>query len=377
MLAISYLEVWFEPISNDEVRDTFHSQRHQINANSLRDLINKDQYYTYGGHKNHFENIPHLPVFVKDIDENGDPVFVILKYRICVRDFRPIFHNTSSQWTPSAILYKEGRAMDSEARKRYSKADKFRMLPRIDGTEKYHYHNNGDMRLLDWSMRQVFGLDGTYSTVRETYTDYGNDTELQRPWGPDGAQLNSSRYHRLYKYSYDDAANRRTSYRTFSDSNLFVSMNTRPEVFAKKYGDKEYRFSYAIPLEMHILTFLPNWNPLGAIDAESLNLNPEQLAGKGDTIDSPLEGYHADGFFYRTPVQLFAQETGDAADTGKDPKWVKCSDGSVNQFAASGHKIFLPKISGVNEGNSIRTRYPIYPVRQENDIFKRMEYDIT
>ena len=151
-------------------------------------------------------------------------------------------------------------------------------------------------------------------------------------------------------------------------------MNTRPEVFAKKYGDKEYRFSYAIPLELHILTFLPNWNPLGAVNAESLGLTPAQLKGKG-AQDNPLDGFHVNEFFYRTPVELFENETGDAADTGSFPKWVKCADGSVNKFAASGHKIHLPKIPGVNDGNRIRTRYPIYPVREENDIFKRREYD--
>ncbi len=372
--AVSYLEAWFEPISGDEIRDTFFSERHQINTNSLRDLINKDQYYTYGGHKNQFENIPHLPVFVKDIDENGDPVFVILKYRICTKDFRRVFH-APSPWPVSSVLFKEDRNLDEVGRNLPRSHEKYRIRPALNYSSKYRYDNNY-MTLTDWIMRTTFGLDGEGSTVHEEYTDYNNDTVLERPFGAEGVRLNSSRYHRLYKYSDSDAANRRTSYRTFSDSNLFVSMNTRPEVFAKKYGDKEYRFSYAIPLELHVLTFLPNWNPLGAINAQAEGIEMSELQGKGDSQDNPLDGYHKNHFFYRTPVELFQNETGDVADTGNDPKWVKCQDGTVNQFAASGHKIFLPEIQGVNNGESIRTRYPVYPVRQENDIFKRIEFNL-
>ena len=94
-----------------------------------------------------------------------------------------------------------------------------------------------------------------------------------------------------------------------------------------------YGFSYAIPLELFIDSFLDNFNPYNALDADKLGLKRNDYYEKGyGTQAKPLPGYFASGLYYHTPLDFYAGtlNDGDAADTGTAALWVKCKDAQLS-----------------------------------------------
>lgn len=352
-IILTYIECWWEVLGNNTISDPFGSPRHQLDANLIEELIARDQYFSYGGHKNTLENIAHFPIAIKDIDDNGNPVYCIFKYRpVCVQIGNLVDYPLSSIINNEVDYLSDKRKSDWEGAKRYS-------------IENLSYSNQNPTKL-DELMNKAYGLNGVGSNLEESYNQYGQSISLY-DHGTDEL-LNAARYNRFYRLGNPDASGRSKSRRGFHDPMLFVAKTTRPEVFTRKYDSNEYAFSFAVPFEIHVQTFLDSWNPHNVP-----KLDLDDITGSGNTESNPLNGYSDSYYYYHTPSDLFSSVPDpDPADTSTTSKWVVCGDSQVRLHSASGNWIRIPLIPGVAE--RVRTRYPVYPVyREGNDIFEQFE----
>jgi len=192
---------------------------------------------------------------------------------------------------------------------------------------------------------------------------------------------NTARYHRFYKSNQVDQVNQNIRLRSYHDANLYYAETTHHEVAsAEVAGEGEAkRWTYAIPLEMIVLTPLSTWNPYNLLyhDANTDSAGYEAVnAGNrngGLGTDTAYDGIR-DDLFFQTPAEFF--ETGEFSPSSDDTTpdgviGVLDQSDNVQRVVASGIRTFLPSISGV--GN-IRTRYPIAPLHIEgNQIYMETE----
>jgi hypothetical protein len=136
--------------------------------------------------------------------------------------------------------------------------------------------------------------------------------------------LDAKFYNRRFTMSGFDASGRDHATRGFNDPNLYVSLNTQnfctPNEFVQKDGSiKQYRYSYAIPLELIITTPLESWNPLKIPSKQTAILTAEAGSQVGPQTDPPRSGYNDSQFFHLTPSQFYDGESQapflDPADT--------------------------------------------------------------
>ncbi len=349
--VLSYIECWWEVLKGPEFEDPFSSPRHKINADTIRDLVARDQYYSYGGHKNRYEDQAHLPIAIKDVDENGNPVFAIFKYRCMAKEIGSLVQypiNDIIEKVDDYVTKARGRDHD------LSRAQRFRLKRR-------GYASFQGSGYIGNFMHSIYGLDGEGSSLTENYISRdGEDTLIY----PNGNPLNAARYNDFYQIEYPDASGRNKARRGFHDPMLFVAKTTRPEVFTRNYDNYSYAFSYAIPFEMHVQTFLDEWNPYEVPEVAYKDISK---SGKtGDSIDSPFPGFNDTRFYYHTPANLFTDVIDpDPADTSSRSKYVMCGDGQARTHVASGIWTFLPGMPGVQK--RVRLRYPVYPVYWEGN----------
>lgn len=191
---------------------------------------------------------------------------------------------------------------------------------------------------------KVPGMDGEGAILRESYSEYGLNDELE---DVSGGQLNAAYYNRTYRFAEKDASGRQTAHRGFNDPTLFVAKTTHTDVVGG--------FSWMIPLELLLRSPRENWNPLGFPSADFQSLKTEEGAGSGSVSDNPYSGIHEQHFNFGTPASLFSSEHGDSdsADTALRA-WVKNSVGVNHNAYAKGIWVFTP--------DGRRTRFPAYSV---------------
>lgn len=148
-------------------------------------------------------------------------------------------------------------------------------------------------------------------------------------------KLKADRYHRWYEVAEKDAMGISVRHRGFADENLFMAVNTQPNVTGmdlKKCKGKgkwekctfmNQKWSYAVPLEIIYMTPLSKWNPHDIEykgDAKSVLGKTVDEGRDGElTADKAYSGTNSKKF-YQTPVEFFSgEEVGaGAADTTRN-----------------------------------------------------------
>lgn len=339
---LTALEVWIEPYSSS-ISDTFHSERHALQTNTMTDALRLLLHYSASGLKDRFENQSVEMPIVAWIDASGDPKMGILRYRmVCTSleslgDIRPMLEQHED------VVFNVGWGRDSG---RYTVTE---------GT--------GSPGALDTMMGMLPGLDGAGASIIERHSRYGQ-TESIRTWTDKNVPLNAAYYNRFAQAMGDDAANMHHFIRGDYDPYLFVASNTRAEVIDMAFGGNPHRWSWAIPMEIVIRTPLESWNPHGVpVSAE----NKGYGLGYGTSASNPIPGLNPTvGMYFKTPAELYdGASHAESADTATGEYWVTCGDGAARKMRASGIWITTPPFK---EGiGGITLRYPIHPEHQEGD----------
>ena len=329
---LSYVEFWFEKYTST-VSDTFDSFRHQQYAPTVDAALREALKFNYGGYKDPTENLSFETPVVRAIDPEGNPILARLRYRIAAIELNQLGDLRS---------YIEPYEDWATVKRRAAQPNRYRIRDSVGSPGK-----------MDELMQLIPGLDGEGATLSEKYGtvtlgDYS-----------DSSQLNAAYYTR-FAAGQVDASNRSGFKRGFNDPTLFVAMTTRPEVAPVKTDGGEYRFSYAIPLELILRTPLEKWNPYNAPEKTK-----STLIGNG-LQSFPYNGWAPDLRNFHTPSDFFGEilslSQTDQADSGTSAAYITTPTGVV-QMRASGIYINLPNIPSVP--NPIRIRYPIYPVYHE------------
>lgn len=333
--TMSAIECWFEPFS-DRVYDAFHSDRHQQEVISVGAALRSLLRFSGGGSRNMTENVSMEMPLCRWVDQKGKAVIGILKHRmVCVDvsslgDLRPYIDSVSDPIRANA-----GQTSN-------------RFLIREE---------NNKPGKLDEMMGLLVGLDGFGANIKEKYSAGGSNSYIVHEYHTD-AELNAAYYTRFVRSADEDASNRIKFKRGFNDPYLFVASNTRKEVLNTALDGVDYRFSYAIPMELILRTPLERWNPYGfnTVDYQS-------ITGKG-TKNEPFNANSTNKYWFRTPEPFFSGKSfADVADTVGDGVWVKDPAGESHFVKESGLWNELPQIAGCT--GRIRQRYAIFPDHSE------------
>lgn len=364
--TMSYLECWFEPYDSS-LTDTYESFRHQVEADSMMKLLRKVLKFNAGGHKNNAENIPFLSTPVRMISDQGNPIFVTLKYRICCENVGNLRNYPRSEVVELVDDWKSQERFNKsmlELENQSSRLTRYRLKESQSDDPAKITSPSGN--ILDEFMGKISGLDGEGSVLREKYDNRGHVEELYEYGAKQ--KLNSAYYNRFNSFLRRDASNRSNQRRGFNDPMLFVANTSQSKVLNVSDDAHSLRFSYAIPIELILRTPLENFNPY---NLPELTRSAAGAGGNDGTKSKPLKGWSKDLFNYHIPAAFFAdnQANGDPADTNLGKRYVRDSSGSVKTVVASGIYTHLPEIQGVKvphtKDNRIRVRHPIYPVHQE------------
>jgi hypothetical protein len=337
---LTALEVWFEPYSST-IGDTFHSQRHALQTNSMTDALRLMMHYAHSGLKDRFENQSVEMPLVAWVDAAGNPQLGIMRYRMVCTSLASIGDVRPALAAVDDFSFDEGGWGRSSQRYRVKE-------------------NANSPCLLDQMMGLLPGLDGAGATLTETHTRYGQSESI-RTWADGNSPLNAAYYNRFAQALGDDAANRHHFIRGDYDPHFFVASNTRDEVLPMAMGGNVYRWSWAIPMEIVIRTPLESWNPYNVPTvADSGNYS------NAGTQANPIRGLNPSvGAYFMTPAELYSgASNAEAADTATDEYWVMCGDGTARKMRASGIWMQTPPIIGVG---SAKTRFAIHPEHQEGD----------
>ena len=333
--SLSSLEVFFVPFEK-EVQDFYSSPRHQQEINSVNAALRSVIRYSSGGARNLNENEAFEMPLCRVIAEDGTPVIGILKHRMTACDVTSLGDLRGHLEQVDDPIRSEGWGLDS---RRF-------LIKENTGTSV--------PGMLDKMMQMQAGLEGTganlverYNTYRATYSIYDID---------DDSPENAAYYSRFVRTLDDDASGRTVLQRGFSDPYLFTALTTHPEVLNTPIDDIDYRFSWAIPMELILRTPIEEFNPLNIPEVST-------ITGKG-TEEDPYNGYNKNIYYRMMPDQFFSGiPIADDADTVGAGVWATGSDGQAYKVRESGHWVELPSIAGVS-GN-IRQRYSIFPDHQE------------
>lgn len=367
--VLCYLEgAWTHTDPENTIEEPFKSDRHSIMAIDWIELHRKIRFTSYTGSKNNGENLAFLPTAIVDMFNDTEPIFGQWNYRIMCHPL-----------------------------KNYLETDRLRVVddlaPRVAFTRTLEsFRNSRSARFqLHYDNKNVFEEGHTYFThLHKLMSEIpGKDNYAGKKLEDDafGAQsmdfnnhkqkLNTGHYHNWYLAKGQTANGRPHVHRGFSDTNVFMAQNTRPEIVPQTVNDEckrdrnnvknclhtyKQRWSYAIPLEIVYLTPLGKWNPY---NIEYREVNPPENSKRNGKKDKSLAyEYAAPKYFYRTPKAFFtgSEDGADAADTSGKSVWMLDKNGNLRNCMASGVYSFMPEIEGVGR---VRTRYPIAPVHQE------------
>lgn len=184
------------------------------------------------------------------------------------------------------------------------------------------------------------GLDGDGAVIfEEVILSNGDIDQFQ---DRDGGTLNSAYYNHRYQTVFNDASGRQAADRGFNDPNLFVARTNNPDVING--------YSYAIPLEIHMVHPWRHWNPY--------NIEYEIAAPDGDGSQANPYTRSSQANFYFLPFSYWMDENVvDPADTNR-AAFVNDPQGVTRSCWGSGSWIVTPD-------GSQRCRFPVYPVAHE------------
>lgn len=363
---LSYLEVWFEEFKGDALHDTAHSFRHQLDDDSLKEMIQKYITLNASGLKPRFENSSFMPGFIRSVDREGRPQFSVLRYRVgavrigSYRDY-PVHNMVSLVDDPVTRVRKD----TTDDKLIGNRLGRFRVNHAIgDDAMSVRYGPSQ----LDALMSMIPGLDGDGANISEAYVDTNDLGEnfTQRLMQYDTTNLlNDAYYNRFYSFEHSGAAGRRDYRRGFNDPTLFVASTTKTEVTSVPGMGGNHRFSWAVPMELMVTSPIAGWNPYGVSIGGS-------ITGNGNTAGTALSGAKDTGKWFMCPASLFTGDNSpsDPADTSLE-RWVKDDTNTPRLMAGSGVYVFLP---GIANEPPMRMRYPIAPIHHEGSFeFGHME----
>ena len=352
---VAYLELWFEEVRDNGLIDAVHSFRHRFDVPDIDGMSARMAVRAMTGFKGVRENGAFLPRIVRRPDPGtGQARFAVVRYRVLTRRL-----GTWRDWPIDAMV---SQVDDPMTRLRFQLADE----ALIDERQARFRVNNdiGDRTLrqrsapglLDRIMARIPGLDGPSAVIEELYRDGRTEQRVGAP----GTQqpLNAARYSRFHVHKRD-ASGRRATRRGWNDPTLFVALTTRPEVAARTFGGRDYRVSYAIPLELAVAPPHVVWNPYDVAEAGTA----DEVAGDGDTPETAFTAAQIDGRWYRTPAKFFQGERDRDPATTDRVAWVLDGRGTPRRMRGSGIYIFAPRVAP--DAPPARLRYPIAPVHGE------------
>jgi len=368
---LCYLEATWTESSSGQVEEPFDSDRHHLDSQTWWDMQEKIRWYAYTGGKDKNENLAFLPTKIFSVNAStAQPHLSQWNYRI-------LCHKIKEDVPLRDIRYRD----DLHARLTAKKS-----LQDMEDSKKARFDldnfgNPGDRKAFRWSyleslMNQIPGMDNYPAYIDDN--TYGH--KYQDPFFQD---LNAGYYHSWFRYAFKDAMGLGFGHRSFSDRHLFFAFNRRPEITPRtvRYCDGPWykptecktnvaRVSYAIPLELVWTTPLQTWNPYNIqfkTDNRKYTQDVETKTRKGGFSKATAFNGNDRWHFYRTPQTFFttlqSEEEVDAADTAFDVAGVLDNRGEVRNVTASGIRIFLPKIPGIER--RLRQRYPVFPVHEE------------
>lgn len=373
---MSGVEVYPEVYNPEEsLRDPFPGHRHQINVSTLPELFKQEQFYNNGGHKNIRENSVGIAMAINDVDEDGNPVVVLWRYRFISADVGSLAEypiaDTLDYYEDTSYGARYGQTIEQI---KASRSCRFRVKQRLATSNVDNFYQP---ELIDEMIAKIPGLDGYGNTLTESYEYYGANDQLKK-YGEPETPLKAGNYNRFYTMTGNDASNRSNAKRGFQDDRMWVARTTDPRIKQTKFGSTVLGFSGFIPLELNIQSFLNgNFNPHGIEDKSGEYTHQEFMAlvadGYGRTQDKPLPGHNNFFYFYKSPADIFDGETPtDPADTTvSGGLWITCADGLARKHFPSGYRYFLPTTNLI--GEQLRTRYPIYYSAEEgSESFKHL-----
>lgn len=354
---LSAIECWLEVLDGDDLVDTFPSFRHQLSKLGHKRMNDDYMALVASGLKSRFENDDFKPTVIRVMRPDGSPQFGVLRYRVSA-----VRLGDYGQWPVHQMV----SAVDdpvTRARKRYeiggmagTRLERFRVNRAMGDDSISERYGPG---LLDDIMGMLPGLDGLGSVLHEEYEDtdsaYRAFTQRLLEYHTT-ERMNSAFYRRFYSYEVPGAAGRQHYRFGYNDPTLFRAATSRPEVVALPGMGGGHRLSWAIPLELLVVSPLAGWNPYGVAETT------QALVGTGAQA-TPYEAIHKNGYWYQTPTEVFDGPGGvpDPADTGLTA-WVLDSGGTPRLMRASGMHIHMPAIADTPPA---RLRYPIAPVHHE------------
>lgn len=343
--------------------EPFQSDRHQIDASSWFDLMEKIRFTSYSGSKSVLENFAFLPTTVMSV-ENGVPVYAQWNYRILCHPFTEDL--PTKYFKPDDdLLYRFPNKVGVE-KTMLSRSQRFHL-----NKEDVDHYNKG-RGIMDDIMMQIPGKDNypcdlhdnSFGMVMEDVR-YSNHT-----------LINTGYYHRYFKTMDQGAMGVKSVHRGYSDANLWVAQTTHSQIAPmsveeckgsgrhKRCESWTQRYTYALPLEVIYLNPLQSWNPYNlAYDQKENDVSRNGRVG-GSTTEKAFNGTALKRFYYLTPIEFYSsgRVQVDPADTAKPGAGVLGPDGEVHMMSSSGIRIVTPEIDGVGK---IRMRYPIMPVHGE------------
>ena len=365
---LCYLEGYWTH-SNGKVEEPFFSDRHMLDAKTWYELQERERFISASGRKDPLENYAFLPTAILDMVNGTVPLFGQWNYRILCHPLRndlPL-----DRFRVADELNARMRRKKELNEHENTRAARFELNPLDNSRWKDAIFKKS---YLDELMNEIPGLDNypaylndySFGSVAADYTD-------TKP-------LNAAYYHRWFRAGKVDAMGELVHHRGFSDTSVYMAMNTQEKIaaFKSSFCEKKHhrngcmssetisqRWSYAIPLEIIYLTPLYKWNPYDIEykgDASSSRGHSVTAGGRNGkpSLSRAFNGVNSK-HYYLTPAEFYTsgEVHTDKADTSGENVAVLDRSGEVKLVRASGTRIFLPNIPNVGV---LRTRYPIMPV---------------
>ncbi|GFO29028.1 hypothetical protein PoB_005553300 [Plakobranchus ocellatus] len=354
---VTYLEgAW---TLNKNMKESFASDRHSLDASSWFELQEKGRFSAYSGVKESLENLAILPTTIMDVDKSsGRPSYAQWNYRVLgypIEGDIPLKYLQHADDLASRIS--RGQTRPEMLEKRSARYKLYR------GTEPMKYS------LLDELMYTIPGKDNRYKNLSQAM--FGEDGMFDFAYPNKNIRLDTGRYHRWYKSAQRDAMGGNNVARSYNDDFCFVAQTTQPSIASMEMTHckkntcetKTNRFSYAIPLEIIFLTPLLKWNPYKLKIHQGLDIVNANGRDGSDSNSLAYDGVDSN-HYYLTPTEFFSGTfvEGDPADTVRNSVFVRGPDGKRYKTSASGTQIILQSIPGLGR---VRCRYPIAPVHGE------------
>ncbi len=252
--VLCYLEgAWFYSNLSDIV-EGFHSDRHQLEGRSWRELRDKADFCSKTGHKNEGENLATMRNIIVGVGEDGKPIQAQWNYRILCH---PLNYNVP---TNRFVLVDDlkARAKNPWPNKRTldgfatTRAARYKLKLFNNATD-----DPADLReenTMDKFMRQVWGYNNFGGKTDDVY-------DSVKSFAYDGSgTLNAYKYHSKYRSDKKGANGLDIIGKGHSDPYCYFAMTNDERVVEQEmttcnnFGNNcqtwKQRWSYAIPLEI-------------------------------------------------------------------------------------------------------------------------------